>query len=255
MKLDRAKEHLQTFDEESGDWLEKAQFCRFIPENDGDERVYILHIRDSPPMRLAAVIGDCVHNIRASLDYLAWELVRANHGTPGDKTYFPIYRYWKVGTNFSPKAVNGMSPDMVAEIERLQPYYGGQNPDVSILWFLSQLSNTDKHRTINIVVGAVQVKDFRVTWAFPDGIRMLPPTRIEIGILHHGTKVASYPLADVQDASPMKEEAQINGLVTLDQRFPWGKWPISRHVGEALFFVRDQVLPRFDRFFPHGPSF
>ena len=39
----------------------------------------------------ALMIGDCVHNLRSALDYLAHELVRANGGTPDDHTQFPVH--------------------------------------------------------------------------------------------------------------------------------------------------------------------
>ena len=42
--------------------------------------------------RWALVLGDCAHNLRSALDYLAHELVRANGGNPDEDTEFPVSR-------------------------------------------------------------------------------------------------------------------------------------------------------------------
>src|SRR5262249_22169175 len=150
LKLDRTEEHLRAFDTESGDWLEQTHFCRFDFQDYGDERWYFLDVIAEPPPRLSAILGDCVQNLRASLDYLAWQLVLANNKMPGDWTYSPIYRDPpRAGRQFSPHCLAGVHPGAVAVIEELQPYYGGKNPDTDLLWFVRELSNTDKHRAIN----------------------------------------------------------------------------------------------------------
>ena len=77
LKLDRAEEHLRSFDRESADWLEQTKFCRFAMKEDGDKGIISVDITAVPPARLSAILGDCLQNLRASLDYLCWELVIA----------------------------------------------------------------------------------------------------------------------------------------------------------------------------------
>jgi len=132
----------------------------------------------------------------------------------------------------------------------LVPYYEGKNPDTDLLWFVHELSNTDKHRTINIIVGQVVVKDFRLYMDFGEGgIRFSAPGWLEAGVLHDGAKVATYPLVGLQGGSEVKLEAQTLGFITLGNEFPWGAQPVEHHVGRAWLYIRDEVLPRFERFF------
>jgi hypothetical protein len=53
------------------------------------------HIRwkrngDTPDLSpLALIFGDMLYNLRAALDYIAWQLVLVNRGQPGRHTSFP----------------------------------------------------------------------------------------------------------------------------------------------------------------------
>ena len=71
LKLERAKEHLRAFDSESGEWLEQTELCIFVPEDHAVERVFFARITATPPARFSTILGDCLQNLRASLDYLA----------------------------------------------------------------------------------------------------------------------------------------------------------------------------------------
>jgi hypothetical protein len=63
-----------------------------IIESDPHHGRYVIKLQNPKPLpmkELAVVIGDCVHNLRSTLDYIAWELAGAN---PNDRdTMFPIY--------------------------------------------------------------------------------------------------------------------------------------------------------------------
>lgn len=249
-KLDRAKEHLTVFNHESTTWLAQENFCRLEFEDHGDERWYVLESLAVPPPRLSAILGDCVQNLRSSLDYLAWALVLANKCAPGDWTYFPIYRKWKAGAKFSPKCVTGMNPRAVAIIEKLQPYYGGKNPDTDLLWFIRELSNTDKHRELTIVLNQAVVTEFRIYAEFPDGIKTFAPTWRESGMLRHGAKVAMFKSGTLKGGTYMKVQADAKSFITLGQAFPWGAQPIADLIEAAWEFVSEDVFPRFLCFFP-----
>jgi hypothetical protein len=249
LKLARATEHLSAFDTEQDDWQEKTELYRFEFRDHGDERSYFLEIIATPPAHLSLVLGDCVQNLRASLDYLAWQLVLANNQKPGYWTHFPIYREAKSGP-FRPRCVSGMNPDAIALIEQLQPYYGGKNADTDLLWFVCELSNADKHRTINIVTGQTVVTAFRIHMDFgADDIRVLTPAWLERGVLFDGARVARYPLVGLHGGNEVRVEAEARGFMTLGKELPWGAQPVEHHIGNAWWYIRDEVLPMFDRFF------
>ena len=249
LKLARAGEHLSAFDNEQGDWQEKTQFRKFVSRDYGNDRSYFLEIVSRPPAHLSAVLGDCIQNLRVSLDHLAWALVLANHKSPGKWTSFPIYRDPPKGT-FRPDCVDGMNNDAIGIIETLQPYYGGRNPDTDFLWFVNSLANTDKHRTLNLVAAQTDVSAFRVYMQVAAGdTRVFSPPWLEKGVLRDGAKVATYPLNELRDGVEVKIEAEARGFMTLGEDLPWGTLPVEHHIGNAWAYIRHEVLPMFDRFF------
>jgi hypothetical protein len=95
-------------------------------------------------------LGDCVHNLRSALDLLAVELVRANGGTPGDYTAFPVgsdYRHFQTSAI---RRVNGASTKAIDLICRLKPY---RRQD-SLIYRLHRLDIADKHQLIIPVAAA-----------------------------------------------------------------------------------------------------
>jgi hypothetical protein len=98
-------------------------------------------IPDSISLRL----GDAVHNLRSSLDYIAYAMVRANGKEPTRDTCFPIADPAKKYTpSFAERATHGMSVAAQREIDSVQPYNTG-NPT---LWNLHRLDIEDKHRLL-----------------------------------------------------------------------------------------------------------
>src|SRR6266566_2675986 len=83
VKVDRAKAHLKDFDTQSRPIIDA---CREALKRAYDEKRFEYVIRLDPlpemPTVLSAIIGDAIHNLRVSLDHLAWQLVIAAEETP-----------------------------------------------------------------------------------------------------------------------------------------------------------------------------
>jgi hypothetical protein len=82
-KIFRAFEHLKELEAETGRYYETNP-GRVVREIEGDPNEYIGRIvTDGPiPARIPLLIGDCLQNLRSSLDYLIWELVLAANNAP-----------------------------------------------------------------------------------------------------------------------------------------------------------------------------
>src|SRR5258706_11614664 len=93
VRIDRAKTHLADFDNQV--WPISAA-CEMTRECDEQRSEYIFRLSKVPtvPPVLSAIIGDAIHNLRVSLDYLAWQLVIATGEKPpmsgGGGTSFPL---------------------------------------------------------------------------------------------------------------------------------------------------------------------
>jgi hypothetical protein len=156
-KTERAKKHLRDLHQAYDGFMQLNPYG-VVADNDPQtgERVLRARVSHEPPEAWSVVIGDIVHNLRAALDYLAWELVIAGGGTPGTGTHFPV-RYRPERTsgehmNAIAAQVQGASADAVTLVDRIQPYHSS-DPEGHPLRLLHALDIRDKHQLL-LVVGA-----------------------------------------------------------------------------------------------------
>src|ERR1043166_1602152 len=95
---------------------------------------------------IAPVIGDIVHNLRAALDLVAYDLVRWSGKTPDPFTKFPFRESRKeVIDAINGGAIPGLPLNLqTLFIDVIQPYKTGNDP----LCALHDLDITDKHHTL-----------------------------------------------------------------------------------------------------------
>jgi hypothetical protein len=115
------------------------------------------------PWQWPLIIGDAIHSYRSALDHLAWEVAilcrerRGESGPPSRLTQFPIA---DSAENFERQAARQLLDFGELEretAERLQPYRDppgsatGPLSEDPLTW-LRELSNRDKHRSLNLAV-------------------------------------------------------------------------------------------------------
>ena len=122
------------------------------------------------PVTLPLVISDAVHNLRAALDYIVYELAVLDSGKVQDGTQFLIEdvksdpAFPKRGFDArSQKCLKGLNPRHIDMVEGLQPYRG-------IEWTktLRDISNPDKHRTLTALTHKDRRMMVKITYK-PDG--------------------------------------------------------------------------------------
>lgn len=158
LKLDRAKEHLQSLDDEViADFSGREPGNRISivldPHPEASEyRLRIERLPNAPTQRWGIVVGDIAHNLRSALDHLAWQLVATGDDrTPKrpDWVTFPI----SSSRDFFRGALNkpvlpGVRWRQRALVYRFQPCKRYHRHQSSPLWWLRELSDLDKHRVI-----------------------------------------------------------------------------------------------------------
>lgn len=179
-KLVRADEHLLAVRQAEAEYIVTEEFGirdqweAHIPEKSGRSgTTWRADLKPPPPLRIAVLCGDFVHNLRSALDHLARALVLEQGGIPNDDpsagqvTQFPVLeeRLTKGGTVRRLQIVGGISPAAEHLLDSVQPYQAVHDPTVHPLWVLNYLWNVDKHRTLNVV----GVNLGRVTISFSDG--------------------------------------------------------------------------------------
>jgi len=163
-KVERAAEHLKTLELCAAGYTSDDTNL-VVDESEGTKK---LRFPTEPPIEIAILAGEIVYQLRSALDHLAFELVKSkptrialpkdwerdcrfplclNVPTQGRP---PIPYALPVPSSFFKKSLPCVAPEVVAEIERLQPYNGGNGP--TQLGWIGQLANIDKHRHFHIVI-------------------------------------------------------------------------------------------------------
>ena len=148
--------------------------------NDGRQHIYRVKRAGPQDPTWSAIIGDCVHNLRAALDHLAWQLVLASGNRPDLTTQFPIRTSrcrWNPRTRCPEptplKVGGGVSREIMEVIESIQPYHGGDTG--RRLKMLNSLDVVDKHHTLVVVAQVARAAG--TNWD-PGGVA--PPDAIEV---------------------------------------------------------------------------
>lgn len=216
-KIDRAKHHLSQLHATLEAWgsaeeNDHAPTFDYYPERDRLE--FVLHKVRPDDINWSLIVGDVVHNLRCALDHLVFQLALLN-GNPVEechKAAFPIC-IDEASYKQSSRRIKGLvSPNVLAEIEALQPYKAaamvGKDPRKSNLWIISQLDIIDKHRTL--VIAAKYFRASSISYTVNDG----EPTIIEAvdtwKPLVDGAKIATIDFsgAGIQHEDKVRVKAQ-----------------------------------------------
>lgn len=148
LKVERADHHINELERLLGRYVAENR-KRFSPKH--QERAFKQgrEIKFAEPERhTPTVLGDAIHNLRASLDHAYCILIEANGHATTDFSRFPFGKDWssiKGSIDGHIKAGNGPSEAVRDHIgSEVQPFPGGRYN----LWDLHKLDITDKHQRI-----------------------------------------------------------------------------------------------------------
>ena len=225
-KLGRAEHHLVEFEQVLQSWL-STNPVSLVATMDSTGLREELHISllSAIPSELDLILGDCVHNFRSTLDYLAMTLAVTNGADIYDSSIqFPIFND---ASEFQSKGVRRIKKlPLVAQqfIEAQQPFH--RTGETWILEELNALDNQDKHRS-------VLTHKMTPLWAFegPEGVHYEYP---EHWLIEEGAHFATV-IYDAGYAGPLVRPPFHAGL-TVER---------SNHLGfvEVQPFLRERVLP------------
>lgn len=240
-KIEWAGQHLNSIASEICRYADYKNSEAVIGESEVDGN-HVLSVRLSEmtvPPSLPYLIGDCLQNLRTSLDYLIWELVESAGNVPSTKNQFPIC---EASDDFKSQLrrhrLDGISPDAVTEIEGLQSYQPGNRGSYNLLLVLDKLCNINKHRRliltagepVGIVTNAVNAPGSCAPWFLP------------VGDL----------ATDVGFSEAFKPQMKMKGIsihcVTFQESAVCGE-EVCQTLGRIGYEITSSVIPRFERFF------
>jgi hypothetical protein len=208
VRLDRAQEHLAELkgivDKFIGD---EYMLAHAMAQLNPEPGVPFLFIRpESPiPHRIPLLVGETVHNLRASLDYLIYELALFDSGATQNGTQFLIEDSPENFQRRCKSHLKGVNATHAAAIEALQPYNG-----VNWTKLLRTISNPDKHRHL-----VVQQHNSGVVAKISQNLTdmEIPPAPVK-GVWLTG--VAEF----ADGTSPVYVQLHVTLFIALDDGFP-----------------------------------
>ncbi len=170
LKLDWSEKRLKRLDHDSSAWVERES-QRIIDEPDptplsvqlsfgvGHHRRFRVLDVESVPDDFGLLFGDCVHNLRSSLDHLAMALAMANAARQGvamtDReiagSEFPIFFDRPMTLGEETKKIGRMDATARQIIaDTLQPHLRGAQYRDDPLWRIHEFDRIDKHRRLTL---------------------------------------------------------------------------------------------------------
>lgn len=156
-KLARAQQHLSTFESVQDSYVQSQPVSLVArPNPNGTSEDFLVSLAALLPTELDLVFGDCVHNLRSTLDHLAMALAVDNGASPDDYSVsFPIFddaaRFRgkpgrKPERGSGAYAIQALSSAAQGFIESVQPYH--RQKGGFTLTEVQYLDNRDKHRFV-----------------------------------------------------------------------------------------------------------
>jgi hypothetical protein len=258
LKIVRAQEHLNTLQSEIRMYLDAKPYGISTKKHDDGEVTHYEWtpiVSTEPPLRLSVILGDCLANVRATIDYIVWQLALRYFDPPlieaDDRLWvsFPISEMPPVKddgfTNKINRFANRKIPTSAIDIiKSVQPYHAGNEP----LWWLHELVNRDKHRLPLLTIGVIEQAQGQVFFradqvSIPLGERASWMVDTGHKLVFYGQVKTDRPLIDP------RVEMNFSATVFVAFKDPvMPRIPVDVALEQIIKTVAD-IIPRFDSFF------
>jgi hypothetical protein len=250
LKLKRASDHIKEINHHILAYSARV-LHEVIPDAEGKDTV---HVREAPPPEISIVAGEVLQQVRSSLDYLAFDLVKLNPGKialPLDWEKNCCFPLWLNAPKKPPvyncfkNVLPGISKPVFAFIHGSQPYHRGKYGifDIpTVLWLLAELSNTDKHRHLNLTplnIGHMEM----VTTKLGMG-------HISYRTVRSGAKLEP-PLPPDKMADAVNVERTFSSYITFDESVlgpGFSDLAVSLILEKCIDTVKFLIVPAFTQF-------
>lgn len=206
-KLRRAKHHQDDLRRVVATTLDEHGYeVRFHTDTDGGKRDYVFTIHNLPEADpdWSLLIGDCIHNLRSTLDHLAFQLSILGKGSPltEEEARLPFFPVCNDPTKWNGwrSKLRLMRKGEITRIEELQPFnatdrsiYGWYPPIAAFpdrLLRLEMLDNIDKHRELRPVWHSIKL------FSAPDPPLKLKGSTVSFESLVDGAEIGRWQCAD-----------------------------------------------------------
>jgi len=233
-KIGRAREHLAAV----GELLQSYDGgSEIAAEVDANGMLWLTAKLAPVPDSLPILIGDCVHNLRAALDHLVWQLAIANNKTPNASNMFPICNTPQgFQAQLAKDRLQGVYPNARSAIEALQPYSTGSET----LQVISFLDNVDKHRTLVVARCLITQQQFTLKHPVMQAVVCYGGT---VGTkMRGGEKILGMAAGSFGGGLPIIEGKR-DVYVAFDEEPPAKDLEVMTTLSAAVDYVEHSIVP------------
>lgn len=229
LKIERANQHANALDATIQRWLEDRPYSLSLDvDAETGEQVCRIHVVRHPPLEWSVVIGEAIHGLRSALDHAVYALSGLK-GEPPSGTEFPIFKDEPMFRNTNRPGglwkIRGLGDAAREVVESVQPFHhSGGEPERHLVWVLHQLSNADKHRSLNLTSAFLGQSE--VTLESDGGVVLKRQEISESGPVEDGAELARWSVA-VRGEGKVELKAKIAYGVAFDEAGPAKGEPIK----------------------------
>lgn len=182
-----------------------GELCSFLPRIDPQGNGSIRAVRVKPiPDEFSLRLGEMLYQLRSALDACVYQaaVLTTKSDPPPKETglEFPITNDRDEFPKLAKRRLGGLPPDLVSEIEKVQPYNIPTNlPQKKLisninrcLGILNDLARKDRHRKLHIV-GSAPLR-FEPLFSLPDGVRVVDVQTNASTLLEEQAEIATFKL-------------------------------------------------------------
>jgi hypothetical protein len=245
-KMIRAHEHYETFAREIDEYLSAMKLGMYVKSaRDRPNPWLVISANDYiPPIRLSAIAGDCIHNMRSALDNLVCGLaLTIDHGCNCKNTKFPFTENEPDWTANAPTRL-GKIPVQAGEIiRRLQPWCDPAEPNPLLM--LNKLSNMDKHQFCAFSLAYSQDSVFRIYCLDGSIVEIVPKEQLHLGQTH----TFPLPVHSSRVGHTARVEARGTFVITFRKDGPWGDLHVTSILHRCFDHIEKKVIAPLRPFF------
>lgn len=263
-KLGRAIKHYRFLKEEFHGGFDR-QYRPVVAERHPDGLEYRFRVQGIEPLlpEWSLIYGDAFHNVRASLDHLAYQLhvrhYRGQHRVPPDAekdSAFPILIERRMDSPTRPKPTKGwgeirrLSKAVRTSVEWLQPYQTRQDELRGIRKALADIAlidNIDKHRQLH---PAIRAAASVAQPHFPPALGFQQHPVFGVA-LEPNAYVDRWTFTQAPDPAQVPVHAGVYTVVSIEPA-PGDRLEALAHLGGCIL-AAGMALDRFRRYFPATP--
>lgn len=239
-----AEEHFKALDAEILSYLKLCRDRTRLPTRINPERSTVrltFEPIDPAPVQVSLRIGDCLHNIKCSLDHL-WKCL-------GGEGNFPMHGGTKGCGSWNAQKRAKLLPIPVgahAVIDALQPCRAGGDAPLHPLAILNTLANHDKHQNLHITWPRSRNNRiaFREKGSHVD-VCVITPTVV----FHEQTEFVVHDVPPGLVKPNMDVNIRGNLFVSFrNPEFEWKDAPVQEVLWRCIHFVKQRVFDELGQF-------